>query len=91
MITRRLIMPTAASLQASLTLDREKRLSLFFCLFSAFLIFWRVVFFHLVFPPQLGVLSQVQGRDVFPGSLVQIGVARCHLCVRAYSDQRVQR
>lgn len=90
MITRRLIIPTAASLQPSVTLDREKRWSLFF-LPSFCLPYFFVLFFYLVFPPQLGVLSQVQSRDVFPGSLVQIGVACCHLCVRAYSDQQVQR
>lgn len=62
-----------------------------FFLASFCLPYFFVLFFYLVFPPQLGVLSQVQSRDVFPGSLVQIGVACCHLCVRAYSDQQVQR
>lgn len=50
-----------------------------------------LLFFCLVFPPQSGVLSQVHSRDVFLGSLLQIGIARCDLRVGAYSDQRVQR
>lgn len=46
MITRRLIIPTAASLQPSVTLDREKRLSLFFAFFlpSLFLCYFFTLF-----------------------------------------------
>lgn len=60
----------------------------FFLPLSTFLIFCGC--FFLVFPPQLGVLSQVESRDVFPGSRVQIGIAQCHLCAKAYLVQQLQ-
>lgn len=44
MITRRLIIPTAASLQPSVTLDREKRWSLFFFAFFLPSLFFCVIF-----------------------------------------------
>lgn len=86
MITRRLIIPTATSLQPSITVDGEKRLQLFFFLPSTFF----CVFFFSCFSSPIRCSFSGTEQRCFSSLSTTNWLAHCHLCARADLVQQLQ-